>query len=511
VIVEKDERRGWTWRVAEVLLVWLVFAVFAGWRVPDVNEPHYLGKARQAWNPDWIQGDFFFNSADAHELFFLVFGWPTKWLELPEFALGGRLLAWLFQAWGWTRRCTAVFGRAGWAPLGAALFTAACGYCQMAGEWVVGGFEAKVIAYGLVFFALEAVVRRRWQRVWPLLGLATAIHVLVGGWIFLIAAFVWLVEGRRDLPWRNLWPSALVGIALAGIGLVPALRLNWQVPQQVIREANQIYVFARLRHHLVVQSFPPYLVWRFLGLTLFWIVAESLQKRHHRYVTLFVACALAIGALGTAISVVAEYRPASAAGLLRYYWFRAADVLVPLGATMSGLGLALQLRQRGGRTRYVPLLLLGILGIGHLAERAVTHATVPWPPADAPEKVADYEAWLDVCRWIEQHTPGDARFLTPRLAHTFKWRAQRAEVVNWKDIPQDAAGIVEWWNRIADVHQMPDVQPPRYFHTLAEQPAERLLRLGEAYGADYCVTVVDPPLKLKRLYANRSYCVYKLE
>ena len=30
----------------------------------------------------------------------------------------------------------------------------------MAGEWVVGGFEAKGIAYALVFFALGAILRR---------------------------------------------------------------------------------------------------------------------------------------------------------------------------------------------------------------------------------------------------------------------------------------------------------------------------------------------------------------
>ena len=36
----------------------------------------------------------------------------------------------------------------------------------MAGEWVVGGVEAKGFAFALVFFALESGVRERWRTAW---------------------------------------------------------------------------------------------------------------------------------------------------------------------------------------------------------------------------------------------------------------------------------------------------------------------------------------------------------
>lgn len=49
------------WRAAlEVLLIVAVFAAQAGWPAPDVNEPHYLGKAKHYWNHAWAPGDFFF-------------------------------------------------------------------------------------------------------------------------------------------------------------------------------------------------------------------------------------------------------------------------------------------------------------------------------------------------------------------------------------------------------------------------------------------------------------------
>ena len=40
---------------------------------------------------------------------------------------------------------------------------------------------------------------------------------------------------------------------------------------------------------------------------------------------------------------------------------------------------------------------------------------------------------------IRPNTPPDAPFITPRLNVSFKWRTGRPEVVNRKDIPQDAA------------------------------------------------------------------------
>ena len=62
------------------------------------------------------------------------------------------------------------------------LFVGLMDRCQMAGEWVVGGVEAKGIAYVLVFLGLDSLVRDRWNRALLLFGAAAAFHVLVGGW-----------------------------------------------------------------------------------------------------------------------------------------------------------------------------------------------------------------------------------------------------------------------------------------------------------------------------------------
>src|SRR5207248_1926402 len=126
------------------------------------NEPHYLSKAKHYWDAGWCAKDFFCNTSDAHQVFYWSFGWLTRWLSLAQVAWCGRLLTWALLAWAWRRLSVALVVGAGYAVLTAGLFIAMNDHFQMAGEWIVGGVEAKGFAYVLVLVALEALVRGRW-------------------------------------------------------------------------------------------------------------------------------------------------------------------------------------------------------------------------------------------------------------------------------------------------------------------------------------------------------------
>ncbi len=65
----------------EIALIFLVLFIEGAWPAPEANEPHYLSKARHYWDASWCAGDFFCNSADAHQVFYWTFGWLTQWLS----------------------------------------------------------------------------------------------------------------------------------------------------------------------------------------------------------------------------------------------------------------------------------------------------------------------------------------------------------------------------------------------------------------------------------------------
>jgi hypothetical protein len=149
----------------------------------------------------------------------------------------------------------------------------------------------------------------------------------------------------------------------------------------------------------------------------------------------------------------------------------------------------------------------------HLGDLVVTRIREPFPLADKPGKVVDFQDWRAICRWVAESgeiEPG-ARFLTPRMCQTFKWYTAHSEVVTWKDMPQDAVSLVEWMARLTEIHHSRSGDPlERWADSLAELGADELSRLGRKYGAKYVLTESEPAVDLERVAGNRSYAIYRL-
>ena len=127
------------------------------------------------------------------------------------------------------------------------------------------------------------------------------------------------------------------------------------------------------------------------------------------------------------------------------------------------------------------------------------------PTPSRADRWVDSAAWREACDWIAQsgRIPPDARFLTPPSASTFKWHAQRGEVVNWKEVPQDAASLVQWRQRLQEVRSTNDPDS-------SEQTAARLAQLGAEYQAGYVITEARRRLPLEVVHENDVYIVYRL-
>lgn len=178
-----SHQRGTRWIAAyETLMVVAVFFVFAGDPPPAVNEAHYLVLAKNFWQPQWCSEDLFAASDKPHILFHATLGALTQSFSFSASAWIARLVGWALLAAGLRAVCRAVTDRDYACVLVAVVWIAGIEWFNFAGEWVVGGIEAKVPAYALVLVAMSQMALGRWGRVWPLLGLASAFHVLVGGW-----------------------------------------------------------------------------------------------------------------------------------------------------------------------------------------------------------------------------------------------------------------------------------------------------------------------------------------
>ena len=508
--------------LVELLLVTLLFAAAGAWPTPDTNEAHYLTRARHGHDPTWLAGDFFLESREAHGVFSTLLGPLATALPLGEAAWIGRIAGWLALAAGFTFAASAVLPSRGWRLVAAALFSLAVRQTTAAGEWVIGGCEAKVFAWALVAAGAGWFARGLPVAAWVAFGAATAFHPLVGGWGMLAfvaaAAATWRAAPARLAVTPRLLAGLAAGLALAAIGLLPALGLSVGATADERARAAMVYVVERLPHHLLVRTFADGMVARHvLAVIAWWLLLPSSPSVSDRRMAAFVAASVGVSIAGLGVSLLETVAPATAYGLLRFYWFRLADGVVPLGlalAAAGALGGPAGVLGGTGRRRWALAAVAAMLAVDLAFESR--HWPLPGRTGlvARSEKTVQTPAWQKICAWVRENTPPDACFLTPRGASSFHWHAARREVVCWKNVPQDPRAILEWRQRIVECFSV-DGSLKSLVSSTAALGGERLLEAARKYGADHVIVPVNPlepfPLPVEPLHVAGGYAVYRLD
>ena len=150
----------------------------------------------------------------------------------------------------------------------------------------------------------------------------------------------------------------------------------------------------------------------------------------------------------------------------------------------------------------------GALMIENRADRrpVADQRSLPTYPDDQLRTSQTFENWKKVCLWIKENTPSDSSFITPADQQTFKWYAERAEVACWKDVPQDAEAMIEWYQRIQDLYE----PQKSYLAGLMAYSDDQLATLANEYGADYLlipqsqVDLANGSTNLKQVYPEKK-------
>jgi len=453
---DPDRRRQ---AILAFLACWTAFVVYSFLRVPipGINEPHYLGMAKADWNPEWCRGDLFLSSSRPHRAFYLLIGWLTQSLPLEQVAVVGRISSLALVAWGWSKLGRALGLAVGGTLLSAVSFLLIQSIGSWSGEWLIGGVESKVFAYGCVFAGWSAMITRRLGAAGLWLGLATTLHPVVGMWatVATLSGLAWqwwrgaggAAETQAPLPRLpvRLLPSLWWFIAAApGIGwALPALKSSDAATSKL---ADFIQVSYRLAHHLDPWTFPREGHIFFAALIVVWLFSAlwTRQSAGFRLLDAITGAAVLFGLVATLLSHGPRpwtYPPTEVGALqlkmLKFYPFRLADVMAAL---IVALGVA-----RLWTTWSPPKLLSFALG-GAILAGAIA---IPGPDKSPGMLTgANRDDWIATLRWVKENTPADALLLAANEDFAVKWWAERAEYVNFKDCPQDAAGVVEWNARL---------------------------------------------------------------
>ena len=476
-IATDDAKISTRWLSSEVSLtllgIFVVLALMSSNGVPGVNETHYLTKAKHFWNPEWCQHDLFLESSNAHFAFFSLFGWPTLLISLDLYAWIGRVACWIAMTYAWFRLNSTLSIRNWMMPFTAAILLLLSNRFDMAGEWVVGGFEAKSVTYVFVILALDSFLRKRDTSFWAWLGLGCIFHLVIGVWaLFCFSTAYLMVPGQvaqccrtklREIP-ATFWLFVCFVVA----AVVPAVSADFATDSPTVRYANQVQVHQRLAHHLLFGSFPTEQIAKFVLVVIAWTVScqpiQPLLRSPSRFALLrrFCNASLLISLAGLMLSAVTESGSAGsdlANLLLKLYWFRFSDFAIPVGLScVCGIACGSILSTSNAPKQfpcYIALTLLSLAVVATTFENLgdsrppAAQVSLPTYENNKVRTEQSYSNFVKACRWAANNTSEGAVFVTPYNQQIFKWYANRAEVACWKDAPQDALGIAEWRKRIS--------------------------------------------------------------
>lgn len=374
-------------------------------------------------------------------------------------AMVGRILGWTLVVYSLTRLCQEL-GIGGWSFFFAVSLWLLTGQSLMAGEWIFGGVEQKVFAYGFLILALSGLLRGQGFQAGLFSGLAIAFHILVGGW-GAMALGVAAVASMRRLGRRTV-------IMFFGTAFVCGLPFFLLAVRSVFApggagppapadfDSSAFYVLFRNPHHLdpavflTPKKFVKLLV---LGGCVLLLAGAVRKPGRERTLLAFLAVVFGLFCCGLVARKVGFF------AFLSLYPFRLGDVLVPLFFWLLGFGLLVETAR--GIVRYRPsgvlppvpalvLFALVLVPAGEMGRDVLPNLRTRGRAAldewlNSPS--AEEDAFDEMSRWIRVNTNPESVFAVPPCQHDFLMRAERPAVLTFKRGPR-GHGSFDWFQRL---------------------------------------------------------------
>jgi hypothetical protein len=297
-------------------------------------------------------------------------------------------------------------------------------------------------------------------------------------------------------------------------------RLLYRDPSDPVM-AGLVYVIGRNPHHLLPGAWPPsfWAMNLLLALLLFLVLIRRGSGRPTGFLSAYATGSILLFGYGLLLYTI-RLIP-----LLKYYWFRLADVMVPLLCLMF-LGLGIQYTMRWVQQRisvhqthlrFEPVLCgLGWSVLTILLAFSAWQIKVPPLRPDGPP-LALLNARVDpMLKWISCHTPPQAVFLVDPLMWDFYVKARRAMFVSAKHMPCLNQDILEWFERmkLCNGGKQPEhrdfralLQLHRNFYQL---DPSALMDMAKRYGIDYYLGKTEHVLPFESVHSTEDYTLYRI-
>lgn len=424
-----------TEKVSQILLFF--FPLILGWKFElSFNEADVLALARAYADPEWLPNDWYVRLPSGYRsLFNVLVGYPLKWFGMEVgVPLLRAILLLLFG--GILIRIQKVSAL----PLLLFMFTFLVFFRNqslMAEEWMVGGIEAKVLAYLSLWVALLSGHDKKAARTGLFVGLALSFHVLVGIWGAFALLITMIIRHKQYADLWKRWPVMILTGLLGGVyGIVFIIQHLTQPTIPGMETAWDLYVNFRVPHHLLFSSFP-YSGRRAFFLACAFLLASFAWNRRTGFLSelrLFALASVVPAVIGILLQITNNEL------LLRFYWFRLADTFIMFTALLFVADAIWRLIKKTVNEK---------IGVSSWRDASVTLLIIVVSTVMTLKEYSP-QLWNDreVHQWIrKQSLPEDAFLINPANSG-FYFKSNRCQFVSFKHFPQSAEPILEWKRRL---------------------------------------------------------------
>ena len=503
-----------------IIFLLIVIKTLTTFYIP--NEVDILPFARQFSDSNWLQNDWYLNLEFTYRnLFNIILGPLVSWLGFDIGKFVGRFLVYLFLAiaiynFFKTIRLNFVIGLL-------VVFFFLDHQSIVAAEWIVQGVDTKTVAYSFVIFSWAALIRKRYLLAFACIGASTSFHPLVGVYAIYCSVLAILANKEWRDDWHILikqsWPFFITGI----FGIWTIIESQLQSSDVDSNRTWWIYTVYRHPHHLLPSSWHDeyWIIKLSLAIFLFGAVFTIGKSRALRFLAAYALASVSLFLIGLGIYALGEIN------LLRFYWFRFPDVIVPFMSLIL-FGIICKDFLKVLENKFFSLPRIRTYSGKDLEKRIRSIATfvailVIFATASKStfyrikSEINDRSSTRDMELWIAKYTPKDSVFLINPKIDTFYVFAQRSVFVTFKHVPQSAPDIIEWYERIklcnggrppvkTGVDSLDEIQSN--FYNLDEGS---IRKIAKSYGVDYYLGLLNQNLTFDLVHFDGDYALYKID
>lgn len=479
-----------------VILLAFVF-VLHGTPVPITNEFAYLVQLQKHADADFLANDWTFaHAGNEHWLFNRIFGVTAVFAPIEIIGWAGRIICWIillilllrfgefWQIKKW-QIGTAIFLWLAWwqAPVG--------------GEWLIGTFEAKSVAYVFLLFALIGFGGGKTRIPAILLGLTFSFHPSVGLWGAL--AIGWSLIFTRT-PIKKIVEVVVLTAVFSLIGILPLigsqinqaanLRADWEFI--VLEQAPGLFDPFRFSISKMI------LLAAMLAFN-FWALARR-KEFALRFLLHFQIAAGLVFAAGIGFRFFGFYE------LLRFTPFRLFPLFTPLFFAWTVFLIFAEIESKKLKTIFAVFVSAAILGLSPIqktVDLAAENYRFHTRRADDLDKIY---------AWLAANTPENVVVIQPPTRTDAWYRGRRAQIAGFSYPVYEKLG--EWRERISDLTGGAQIHHSKTVYVDIEAAFNSLTTtqieiLQQKYEAKYLVSRAAHHYPV--VFETESYKIYKID